>query len=272
MSVSFTKEDANNLELVRQIVLSRLKDDRHFNQLNDPWDSPSVDQFVKIESPADRNRFVFLTMEVIWQLIIQGVITPGLNPPNPGLPWFRVTDYGRKVLEAEGPIPHDPTGYLDEIRRESVTVATDTTHAYLQEALRCYTSGCHLASVLLLGVAAESVFLKLWEVIGQNLATASDIKKFQQLDRKNLIAPKHRWLADKVSNLPSAVTRQLPEGLQMTIRSLYDLIRQERNELGHPRENPPTVDREQAFMFFRLFPTFIRHVEAFAAYCQKDQI
>ena len=130
--------------------------------------------------------------------------------------------------------------------------------AYLEEALRCYTSGCPLASVLLLGVAAESVFLNLWKIVGECLTTDRDKRKFRQLDGKYAIAPKHRWLTDKIAGLPREIQRQLPENLYMTISTLYDLIRKQRNDLGHPREESPTVDREMAFTTFRLFPTYIR--------------
>ena len=113
--------------------------------------------------------------------------------------------------------------------------------------------------------------LKLWDIVGENLTTDKDRREFRKLDKSYTIAPKHRWLTNKVAGLPSEARRQLPENLQMTISSLYNLIRQQRNDLGHPREEPPSIDREQAFVFFRLFPTFIRDVESFAAYLGGNQ-
>ncbi len=266
MPVPFTKNDLENLELVRSIVLHRLQKDKNYRQLSLQWIPQEVGDYVRFEPLSVRDRFLDLENEVLWQLIIQGVIIPG------DLPWFRITDHGRKVLEAERPIPHDPAGYLDDIRDAASEVVGDTTLAYLEEALRCYTSGCNIASVLLLGVAAESVFLKLWDIVGKSLTTEKDRREFRKLDRSYAIAPKHRWLTDKVVGLPPEARKQLPENLQMTISSLYQLIRQQRNDLGHPREEPPSVDREQAFVFFRLFPTFIRDVESFAAYCSGNQI
>jgi hypothetical protein len=206
----------------------------------------------------------------MWQLMIQGVITPGMNESNLDLPHFRVTDYGHKVLEAERLLPHDPAGYIEELRAAATTIIGQVTIVYLEEALRCFNAGCHVASVLLLGVAAESVFLQLCNVIESSLKDDADRQEFAS---KIKIKPKHRWIIQKYQGLPYSVRRnQLPESLDVTLISLYELIRRQRNDLGHPQENPPDLDREEAFIFFRLFPGFVSDAEAFAKYCQENGI
>lgn len=263
----FRQSDWNNLEFVRQIVLYRLKHDSGWNQFDYYWGERGS-SFVEFENDQLRSRFLELANEVMWQLLVQGVITVGMNASNPTLPCFRITDYGQKVLEAERFIPHDPTGYLDELRAVTGAITTDVTIAYVEEALRCFNSGCRVASVLLLGVAAESVFNHLCDIIRPSLKNSQEQKK---LDSQLHVKPKHRWIVQKYQNLPKAIRReQLPESLDMTLTSLYDLIRRQRNELGHPQEKPPDLSREEAFVFFRLFPRFVSDVQAFAEYCQKN--
>ena len=50
---------------------------------------------------------------ILWDLIIEGIVRPGLNDGlNNDLPFFHVTDFGKHVL-ANGPqSPYDPDGYL----------------------------------------------------------------------------------------------------------------------------------------------------------------
>lgn len=266
MPANFTQDDFDNLELVRQIVLRRLKDDTSWNQFDYQWDTRHTGQYVTYENSQLNTRFIVLVIEVMWQLIMQGVITPGMNAANLSLPWFRVTSYGKMVLETERFIPHDPSGYLDGVREVAGTTVGQAALTYLEEALRCFTSGCHLASVLLLGVAAEAVFLRLCGVISGAL---QDDTERTQFDRLQWVKPKHRWVVEKYAALPSEVRRgHLPQSLDVTLTSLYDLIRRQRNELGHPQEDPPAIDRELAFTYFKLFPTFIKDVEVFAAYSQ----
>jgi hypothetical protein len=122
----------------------------------------------------------------------------------------------------------------------------------------------------LLGVAAESVFLQLCEVIRSSLKDSNERSK---LDDRLPVKSKHRWIVEKYQNLPGKARReQLPESLDMTLLSLYEMIRRQRNDLGHPQENPPELTREQAFVFFQLFPGFVKDLESLAEYCQQNGI
>ena len=205
----------------------------------------------------------------MWQLIIQNVVTPGLNASSPELPWFRVTSYGEKVLAEERFSPHDPTGYLDEFGKVANSDVGEAAHPYVEEALRCFNAGCHAAALLMVGVGAEAVFLQLCEAIEQALKSEAERNKFEKLQ---WVKAKHRWVVAKFEQLPSDQRKQLPESLDLTLTSLYDLIRRQRNELGHPSGKLPDIGRERAFVYFRMFPSFVSDVEAFADYCRQNSI
>lgn len=270
-AIKFTQADFDNLEMVRQIVLRRLKGDPDFNQFYQEWVA-RTERYVTFDEPwvQVRARFQMLADEVLWQLFIQGVITPGKDLSNPDLPWFRLTRHGEEVLKAERFIPHDPTGYLDEVGQVAQSVVGQVALTYLEETLRCFTTGCHLASVLLLGIAAEAVLLRLCEAARNALGDSKETSNFDQLQ---WVKQKHRWLVAKYESLPAEDRRtHLPESLDVTLSSLYDLIRMQRNELGHPQEQPPAIDRERAFLYLKLFPTFIEDAEAFATYCKSHSL
>lgn len=264
----FRDSDFNNLEYVRQIVLKRLKDDTRWNQFDRTWDEHHQ-KFVSFDPGRLRDRFVVLANEIMWQLIIQGVITVGIDAANPNLPFFRITDYGQEVLKAGRLIPHDPTGYLDELKAIKGDVPSFVMSAYIEEALKCFTAGCHVASVLLLGVAAESVFNHMCDSVGKSLKSTNEKKT---LRGKRTVHERHVWLVEKYNNLPGKDKKQLPESLGLTLSSLYNLIRNQRNELGHPRETPPDMSREDAFISFRVFPGFVRDAQKFSEYCRDNRI
>ena len=269
--VPFTADDFGNLEMVRQIVLRRLRDDRGFNHFYAVW-AADTEEYVTFGPPQEqtRNNFQMLADDALWQLFIQGVITPGTDAANPDFPRFRITRYGQEVLQAERFIPHDPAGYLDAVRQAANTIVGQASLAYVEEALRCFNSGCPLASVLLLGIAAEAVLLELCAVARDALQSPQEQT---QLDNLQSVRPKHRWLVGKYNALPGPVRRQqLPESLDVTLTSLYELIRRQRNQLGHPQPHPPSIDRDAAFVYFKLFPTFISDGEAFAEYCRNHQL
>ena len=207
-----------------------------------------------------------LANEIMWQLMFQGVILPGWDANNPQLPHFHVTDYGREVLQAGRFAPHDPAGYLEELAAAAKSVVGQASRAYVEESLRCFNAGCHVASVLLLGVAAEAVLLELCTV-ARSVVSGAEQGKF---DRLRGVKGRHRWIVSKYESLPRARRSGLSESLDLTLTSLYELIRRQRNELGHPQVVPPSMDREQAFIYFRLFPGFVRDVEGFAQDLQAN--
>ena len=53
--------------------------------------------------------------EVLWTLLVQGVLAPGKNSLNPDLPFVHVTEYGARCLESEEILAHDPEGYVRRI-------------------------------------------------------------------------------------------------------------------------------------------------------------
>jgi hypothetical protein len=120
-----------------------------------------------------------------------------------------------------------------------------------------------------LGVAAESAFNELCDAVRPTLANAADQPN---LALAVFVKTRHRWLVGRYRNLPGVERRQLPESLDVTLTSLYDLIRRQRNALGHPQSQPPNTSREEAFVFFKLLPTFIQDAQALAIYCSTNAI
>jgi hypothetical protein len=162
-------------------------------------------------------------------------------------------------------IPHDPDGYLAEIRGVGNTCVDAVAIGYIEKALCCFARGCYTASVLLLGVAAEAVVLKACELIVDASADPTVRKSYDNLP--DVVKQKHRWLVERYNALPAKVRRGvLPDGLDVTLTSAFDLIRRQRNDLGHPQTVPPAIERQHAFVFFQVFLTIVRDLEAFATF------
>jgi hypothetical protein len=104
------------LSTARQIVMERLRSDASWHQLDGSGEgfAPYV-EYVAANEPArqnSRNLLVFLAQEVFWQLIIEGIVAPGMNSSNLDLPKFHITEHGLKVLASSEPQPYDPTTSL----------------------------------------------------------------------------------------------------------------------------------------------------------------
>lgn len=106
-----------------------------------------------------------LFLELFWELFRQGIITIGLNDSNREFPFFRVSSFGKKILEGSDPyFFHDVTTY-ESLVKARVPNIDPITLIYLKEAVQAFKTGCVLSLTVMIGVATEHSFLLLMDVI-----------------------------------------------------------------------------------------------------------
>jgi len=266
IAITFVGDDLRDQETVRAVVLRRLKEDHEFgtwNPQNSDHEARNFGRWVAV-AERDQRRFTELADHVMWDLIVERVITPGSSASiNRGFPpWFRLTPYGRKVIDAERPSPNDPTGYLGSLAAGTGSVYDQTAAGYADEALRCYNAGCYSASALLIGVAAERVMLNLVDVGGKVLSEAPELEQFRKLSWQ--VSKRHEWIRTKIQQLPEKLRRELQTDIAVT--TLYELIRRQRNDLGHPQDTPPTIPQPRAFDLFQCLLSVVTDAARLADY------
>ena len=111
---------------------------------------------------------------LLWQLVVEGVIHPALN-----LPFFTLTEYGRRAVADENAHPHDIERFLDQTR--SGHQIDLTVEAYLIESLHSFRQSQLVASAILLGVAAERAFLMIADALLEALKDPSEQAMFKKL-------------------------------------------------------------------------------------------
>jgi hypothetical protein len=120
----------------------------------------------------------------------------------------------------------------------------------------------------MLGIAAERVFLLLCDVLVAALKDPTERKHFTTLLDRHAIKPKLDWLLAKTESI-RATHRELPDTLNLTVVTVFDFIRQQRNDLGHPRDTPPSVTREETFVYLRVFPTYYKTADIYRQFLLK---
>jgi len=207
--------------------------------------------------------------ELIWSLIIQGVLAPGIDDSNRNLPFLHLTDYGRKCVEENKILPHDPDGYLVEFRK-AVPMADTVTVEYLTESLQCFIRGLDRAAAVMLGAASEKSVLLLIDSCAASIAdptkraaTQAQIEKAPSIFRKYEIFEK-QYPAFK-ANLP----KDLTENVDSLLRGVFDLIRNSRNDAGHPASGG-LVDRDTNYSHLRLFVPYCQRIYGLIGWFEKN--
>lgn len=54
--------------------------------------------------------------------------------------------------------------------------------------------------------------------------------------------------------------------------TIYDLMRCQRNEVGHPRATPPAISREDAFVNLQVFPRYYQTAEEVRAFLSVHRV
>jgi hypothetical protein len=111
-----------------------------------------------------------------------------------------------------------------------------------------------------LGCASEKALLLLIEAYGNSLQ-AGEQDKFRKATADAIISVQFRELRKAIENdLRSRLPRELREGLDVQLNAIFDFIRQQRNDAGHPTGK--LVEREVAYANLAVFPTYLRKVYA----------
>ena len=85
--------------------------------------------------PRLSNNDELLFQEMFWELFRQGIITLGLDTQNEEFPWFRVSSFGKKILENQNPyFFHDVSSY-EAVIKQNIPDIDEVTLLYLKEAM-----------------------------------------------------------------------------------------------------------------------------------------
>lgn len=196
-------------------------------------------------------------LEVFWDLFRQGIITLGLNHNSPNFPWFRVTGFGKKILENQsGYFFHDVSSYENVIKSEIPSI-NENTLLYLKEAMQSFRSGCMLSASVMLGVATEHTFELLLESIQDNPTWA---EKFSRAVNEKWTLRRINRFKEVLEENIGAIPKDIKEDLDTNFSGIISVIRTFRNESGHPTGK--IVSREQVFVLLQLFIPYCKKLYA----------
>lgn len=172
---------------------------------------------------------------------------------NTNLPHLRLTEYGKKCVAAREITPHDPDDYLGRLKKRCPRI-DPITLLYLGEALQTFRTGNHLATAVMIGVAAEQTLLLLTERVHASLNTPDRQKKFRESTNGKPIRKKHSEVQARLASPVTPIPSNLGDVLEQQLDGIYDLIRRTRNDVGHPTGR--LLDRYETHALLQLFPTY----------------
>ena len=204
--------------------------------------------------------------QIVWQLIIEGILVPGVSDLQPDLPFLTVTEYGRKCLEEEGITPHDPDGYLKYVR-DQVPSLDPIAEIYIAEALHAYRMGLMLSSTVMLGAASEKAFNILFDTYVSAIQDGNRKSRLQGVQDR-FIKPKFEAFRKDFELVKKTLPKDLSENVELQLDAVFNLIRITRNDAGHPTGGK--IDRGLAYSNLRIFVPYLKRIYDLIGHFSKN--
>jgi len=185
--------------------------------------------------------------EIIWELLVQGVLAPGKNSLNLTLPFFHVTEYGEECLETDTLLVHDPDGYVRYLEETVAAPLDEIVLTYAHAAQKGFLSGNYLATMSLLADAGSRCIDMVADLLGEAQGQHSTKEE----------RPTRAEVEHIRSYLPSLnLSDELREEADLHLRGLENLIAHTRNE--HDRPYAVSIAHRTAQGALLLFPQYVR--------------
>lgn len=203
-----------------------------------------IDHLRKIE-PADpphsepeRN---IIVLEIINEWITNGLLVYGNkeDPYGNTHGWLTLTDYGRECFDQNNMLPYDPDGYISEFKQQVPTVDPITLN-YLSESIAAYNRDLLLSSTITLGVASENMILLLIEAFTQAISDQPRKTGLENRLRDRFISTQFGIFRTELTHFENQLPTNLRRDLDTYLDGVFNFIRLNRNQAGHPTGNRPT--------------------------------
>jgi hypothetical protein len=206
--------------------------------------------------------------ELIQEFVNNNVLFIGYGDQE-GLPWFTLTEYGRKCIAEGNLLPFDPEGYLSALTTR-VAGLDSTALMYLKEAISTYNRGFYLSSAVSLGVASEYLLLRLVDAYVNAHVDPTKRAHAQQRFEGKFIFAQYSQIKKELSSLKATIPAELLKDYETHLDGVFNLIRLVRNQSGHPSGILP----DQAIVFANLqaFSFYAVRVKALEAHFATSKL
>ena len=208
---------------------------------------------------------------ILWDLIIEGIIRPGLNDgTNNDLPFFHVTEKGKEILNSGISTPYDPDGYIKRLRND-INNLDNVIITYLNECLSAFRIGSMLSSTITLGVASEKALLLLIDACANAMTNANRKAKFVRDTQGRMIKRQYdEFIKLYQGQLRGLFSGDINEDFETTVNGVFTMIRNYRNDAGHPTGR--IASREIVYANIQVFPTYLKKVYSAIEWLSNNNI
>jgi hypothetical protein len=190
---------------------------------------------------------------------------------NDYVPHYHLTEYGKKAVLTDAPIPDDPNGYLD-ILNSRVPNVDPVIRTYVTESILAYNIGLFLSATTAIGCASEKALLLLIEAFESFLTGEEKTNFEQEVNKSRSINEKFAKFRVRFINVKGNLKgkdKSLTENIEITFDSVFELLRRNRNAAGHPSGETP--EREMVWVSLQMFIMYCERIYSLIQYFEREK-
>jgi hypothetical protein len=218
-------------------------------------------------TPALTGRDMERVQDIFWDLMIEGIVRPGMNVSNSNLPYYHVTEKGLQQVTSAEKTPYDPDGFLKRLR-ERIPDLDPVIVTYLTESLHTFRIGCLLSSAITLGCASEKALLVLIQAYTDAIPSPRKETFQKKTDGQAIRRQYEEFNKMLQGHLWALLPGEIKENLDSALTTIFNLFRTHRNEAGHPTGK--VLAREEAYAHIIAFPFYVRKIYELIGWLKKS--
>jgi hypothetical protein len=151
-------------------------------------------------------------------------------------------------------LPHDPQGYLADLRRPCGALDPEV-EVLARESLLAFQANCLVASVILIGAASERLIQVLFESYRDAYENQADRDRLDQKwehRSRRFIVQKLAWLWQELETKRTELNNagRLWDGAEGLVRAAFDALRTARNEAVHQNRRFERIQTNELLFLF----------------------
>ena len=254
-----------DLETNRRSVLQFLASNPNFGQrVGDQVDH--IERATNAVTTEEKSK----VHEVIWDLIVQRVLTVESGGTS-SWAFLRLTEFGKEIVNEQRWSPYDPDGYLKALQGQAPRVF-DLCLLYVGEALNCFRGGSYIATCVMLGAASEAAMVDFFQQLADAMRANGRMPEVETYERRlgkeTSFYKRYELFSRYFGEVRAKIPLKFTDDLDGQLVGVFHLIRQYRNEAGHPTGT--AIGRIAAFRNLTLFIEYCKRIEEISDWLRSN--
>jgi hypothetical protein len=194
-------------------------------------------------------------MAMAWDWISRGLAYFDMSPRASSNWSLQLSERGTRYIDAEEENPYNDTIWYASLVKKSEGLS-EIEKQYAQEAIQAFVNELYVSCHVMIGVASEAVVVRMAKAMARSALIEGRESILKAVNNPRLsIRELFNKMRPELDKAKTRIPGNLADNMSIWLDSMFDVIRVNRNEAGHPAGS--NVGREESVMVLRCFVTYM---------------